>query len=120
MADLKFSDATASAGEIAAVDAVLGDERGLVQVHERLVRGGTARRHRLRHLLLPALHALQNESGWISPGGLNYVSEALQVPPAEAYGAGRPVDMMDKAIALTTSPQAQQQQQDVIIGFLAA
>ena len=27
---------------------------------------------------------------------------------------------MDKAIALTTSPQAQQQQQDVIIGFLAA
>ncbi len=27
--------------------------------------------------------------------------------PAEAYGAGWPVDMMDKAIALTTSPQAQ-------------
>ena len=40
--------------------------------------------------------------------------------PAEAYGAGRPVDMMDKAIALTTSPQAQQQQQDVINRFLAA
>ena len=27
--------------------------------------------------------------------------------PAEAYGAGRPVDMMDKARALPTSPQAQ-------------
>jgi putative transposase len=40
--------------------------------------------------------------------------------PAEAYGAGRPVDMMDKAIALTTSPQAQQQQQDVINRVLAA
>ena len=40
--------------------------------------------------------------------------------PAEAYGAGRPVDMMDKAIALTTSPQAQQQQQDVINRILAA
>ena len=24
--------------------------------------------------------------GWISPGGLNYVSERLTVPPAEAYG----------------------------------
>ena len=86
MADLKFTDATASPGEVAAVDAVLGDDRGLVHEHERLVRGGTARRHRLRHMLLPALHALQNEAGWISPGGLNYVSQELQVPPAEAFG----------------------------------
>ena len=30
--------------------------------------------------------------------------------PAEAYWAGRPVDMVDKASALPTSPQAQQQQ----------
>ena len=29
--------------------------------------------------------------------------------PAEAYSSARPVDMMDKAHALTTSPQAQQQ-----------
>ena len=40
--------------------------------------------------------------------------------PAEAYGAGRPVDMMDKADALPTSPQAQQQQKDVINEILAA
>ena len=40
--------------------------------------------------------------------------------PAEAYGTGRPVDMMDKAIALPTSPQAQHQQQDVINRALAA
>jgi putative transposase len=40
--------------------------------------------------------------------------------PAEAYGAGRPVDMMDKADALPTSPQAQQQRQDVINRILAA
>ncbi len=86
MADLKFSDATASVGEIAAVDVVLGDERALIYEHDRLVRGGTKRRHRLRHKLLPALHALQNEAGWISPGGLNYVADQLQVPPAEAYG----------------------------------
>jgi putative transposase len=40
--------------------------------------------------------------------------------PAETYGARRPVDMMDKAGALPTSPQAQQQQQDVINRILAA
>jgi putative transposase len=40
--------------------------------------------------------------------------------PAEAYGAGQPVDMMDKADALTTYPQAQQQRQDVINRILAA
>ena len=32
--------------------------------------------------------------------------------PEEAYRTGRPVDMMDKAGALPTSPQAQQQQED--------
>ena len=40
--------------------------------------------------------------------------------PAEAYGAGQPVDMMDKAIALPTSPQAQQQQQNMLNRILAA
>jgi putative transposase len=40
--------------------------------------------------------------------------------PAEAYGAEQPMDMMDKATALPTSPQAQQQQQDVINRILAA
>ncbi len=40
--------------------------------------------------------------------------------PAEAYGAGQPVDMMDKPHGLPTSPQAQQQQQDVINTILAA
>ena len=40
--------------------------------------------------------------------------------PAEAYGAGQPVDMMDKPDGLPTSPQAQQQQKDVINRILAA
>ncbi len=40
--------------------------------------------------------------------------------PAEAYSAGWPVDMMDKPDGLPTSPQAQQQQQDVINRVLAA
>ena len=40
--------------------------------------------------------------------------------PAEAYGDGQPVDMMDKAHALPTSPQAQQQQQNMINRIQAA
>ena len=40
--------------------------------------------------------------------------------PAEAYGAGQPVDMMDKPDGLPTSPQAQQQQEDMINRIQAA
>jgi putative transposase len=40
--------------------------------------------------------------------------------PAEAYGIGQPMDMMDKAYALPTSPQAPQQRQDVINRIQAA
>jgi len=40
--------------------------------------------------------------------------------PAEAYADGRPVDMMDKPDGLPTSPQAQQQQQNVLNRVLAA
>ncbi len=40
--------------------------------------------------------------------------------PAEAYGPGWPVDMMDKPDGLPTSPPAQQQQKDVINRNLAA
>ena len=40
--------------------------------------------------------------------------------PAEAYGAGQPVDMMDKPDSLPPSPQAQQQQEDMINRIQAA
>ncbi|MCY4518543.1 MAG: NAD(P)H-dependent oxidoreductase subunit E [Acidimicrobiaceae bacterium] len=90
MADLHFSDAEPTASERQAVLAALsvnGAGDGAVVVdHPRVVRGGTRRRKQLRHLLLPALHALQREAGWISPGGLNFVGRTLGVPPAEAYG----------------------------------
>ncbi len=89
MADLHLTADRATTAESVAVDAALaaiGVDSALVMEDERLVRGGTHRRHARRHALLPALHALQTESGWISPGGLNYVAEVLQVPPAEAYG----------------------------------
>ena len=56
-----------------------------VKVPGRVVRGGHEARS-LRHLLLPALAALQSEIGWVSPGGLNEVCRRLVVPPAEAFG----------------------------------
>jgi NADH-quinone oxidoreductase subunit F len=37
-------------------------------------------------MLLPALHAIRDATGYISPGGLNYACERLDVPPADAYG----------------------------------
>ena len=39
-----------------------------------------------RHLLLPVLHAIQARMGWITPAALNYASQRLDIPPAEAYG----------------------------------
>jgi NADH-quinone oxidoreductase subunit F len=84
-------DAVASGEERAAIDELLGPPSsgwdGAERDEEtfRVARSGREARDR-RHLLLPALHALQGRVGWISPGGLNYVSERLTVPPAEAYG----------------------------------
>jgi len=47
--------------------------------------GGHEARAR-RHLLLPALHAVQSRTGWLSEGALNYLSARLTVPLAEIWG----------------------------------
>lgn len=87
MADLKLSVDTSTQNERQAVDAVIpAEDHAVIHETERLVRGGTHRRRDRRHLLLPGLHALQAAAGWISPGGMNYLCSALQVPPAEAFG----------------------------------
>jgi NADH-quinone oxidoreductase subunit F len=77
--------AAATAEERAAVDRILGPATGAADGDGRVARGGHELREQ-RHLLLPALHALQRSAGWITEGGLNYVCERLDVPPAEAYG----------------------------------
>jgi len=96
MADLYFSDHKPTAAEIAAVGPTVDKAGGPATVieTERLVRGGKTRAAERRHLLLPALHALQNQIGWISRGGLNHVSAQLGVPPAEAYGVATFYDML--------------------------
>jgi NADH-quinone oxidoreductase subunit F len=90
--DLHLLEATATEVERRAVDRLLGPpgsswEGGerRVDVDGRLARGGHAARAR-RDLLLPALHAVHERVGWLSPGALNYVCERLTVPPADAYG----------------------------------
>jgi NADH-quinone oxidoreductase subunit F len=89
--DIRLPEARANAEERAAVDALLGEPRssweGATTKSERdgrVAHGGAAKRAE-RHLLLPCLHALQDQVGWISEGGLAYVCERLALPPAEAW-----------------------------------
>ena len=81
-----------TADERAALDALLGPaasgwEGGARKTgHEGNTAAGGHEARARRHLLLPALWALQERTGWISPGGLNEVCRRLNVPPADAYG----------------------------------
>ena len=68
-----------------AADVGLGGRRPRDGRRRQHAGGGHAARAR-RHLLLPALWALQERIGWISPGGLNELCRRLTVPPADAYG----------------------------------
>lgn len=90
--DLKLLDAEPTDDERSAVDARVGApqsswhgaiERTARDLH--VAYGGKAQRDQ-RHLLLPALEALQSRVGWISEGGFNYVCTRLGVPPADAWG----------------------------------
>ncbi|MDH3705650.1 MAG: NAD(P)H-dependent oxidoreductase subunit E, partial [Acidimicrobiia bacterium] len=94
MVDLQLTAERATAVEAAAVDAVVEPGEAVVRPDgERRVLAGAGRRHERRHLLLPALHALQHAVGWISPGGLNLVADRLQVPPAEVFGVASFYDL---------------------------
>lgn len=73
------------------------------------------------HELSDGFHAERVITDWIDFYNTERPHSALGGgTPAEAHGAIKPVDMMDKAFALTTSPQAQQQQGNLINRFLAA
>jgi NADH-quinone oxidoreductase subunit F len=83
--------AVPTAAERAALDEFLnnpqsGWEGGArAEVDHRVVVGGYHGAEATRHLLLPALQAIQGCIGWVSRGALNYVCERLSVPPAEAH-----------------------------------
>lgn len=89
--DLKIASGSANAEERIAVDSLLGapsetshgakrDETGL-----RVAHGGESLRQ-LRHLLLPTLHSVNDRVGYISRGAINYISQRLDIAPAEIYG----------------------------------
>ena len=89
--DLKIASATATAEEKRAVDSLLGlapetsqgGERN--ETGHRVARGGESLRN-LRHLLLPTLHAVNDHIGWLSRGSINYISQRLDIAPADIYG----------------------------------
>jgi len=80
--DLHLSKAEPTPEEREAIDALVGAPQAR---DTHTAAGGRAARAR-RHLLLPALQAVQSRVGWISEGALTYLCARLTVPPAEAYG----------------------------------
>ena len=70
----------ATAEELAAIAGVLGV--GDEQSSPRMRRRGVSR----RTLLLPVLHALRDEVGYISEGAVQEISEQMEVPRADIYG----------------------------------
>jgi NADH-quinone oxidoreductase subunit F len=89
--DLHLMDAAPTEEEREALDLFLGAptsgwDGGVREARDaHTAEGGHEARAR-RHLLLPALQAVQARIGWISEGALNYVCQRLMVPPADAYG----------------------------------
>ncbi len=90
--DLKLSGAEATAAERAAVDALFGAPGSRWEgghrddaADSRSARNGHEQRAR-RHLLLPALHAVQDAIGHVSRGAVDYIALRLTVPPADIYG----------------------------------
>src|SRR6185436_6814687 len=91
--DLHIVGAEPADDERGAVDALLGPPTSGWEgggrdtgAGGRSARGGIERAAGRRHLLLPALHAVQDRIGWVSHGALNYICRRLIVPPAEAWG----------------------------------
>jgi NADH-quinone oxidoreductase subunit F len=91
--DIRRIEAEPSSDERQAIDALLGPPRSAWDggargsardAHVATVGGASSRA--MRHMLLPALQALQSRVGWISEGGLGYVCDRLNVPPADAWG----------------------------------
>ncbi|HET6798674.1 MAG TPA: NAD(P)H-dependent oxidoreductase subunit E [Gemmatimonadales bacterium] len=89
--DLKLMDAVPTEEEREALDLFLGApesgwEGGLRAERDAYTSEGGHEARAQRHLLLPALQAIQSRIGWISEGALNYICQRLTVAPADAYG----------------------------------
>ena len=86
--DLRLSSAEPTDAERRAIDDVLAAHRAPHDRpggDQRFPDSGHAARGR-RHILLPALHAVMAEVGYLSLGALNHMARTLAVPPADIYG----------------------------------
>jgi NADH-quinone oxidoreductase subunit F len=90
--ELSVRTGAPTAAERGAVDGVLGppasgwDGGSRSDLDGHVAFGPRRKEGERRHLLLPALHAIQERVGWVSPEALGYLCTRLDVPPAEAYG----------------------------------
>ena len=88
--DLKFSNAEPFAEEREAIDRRLGGPgdggwHGGERDEQDHRRAHTGQERSRRHLVLEALHAVNDRTGWISPGALNYIGKRLHVAAADVY-----------------------------------
>jgi NADH-quinone oxidoreductase subunit F len=86
--DLKLSSAEPTEAERRAIEAAFAVHRepdDRPGEDQRFPDSGHAARGR-RHILLPALHAVMAEVGYLSVGALTHVARTLAVPPADVYG----------------------------------
>ncbi|NHZ71394.1 MAG: NADH-quinone oxidoreductase subunit E [Proteobacteria bacterium] len=99
--DYRTTSDTPTPAERTAVDRVLGvpdslwsgaDERSDADDH--VAYGGFRASQERRHLLLPVLHGVQSDIGWVSHGALNYIAERVPVSPAEAFGVATFYDLI--------------------------
>src|SRR5882724_10964431 len=88
--DLRFAGVAPSEREKTALDALLGAQG------QQSWRGNGAMGER-RHLLLPALHAVHDATGWISRGALDEIARRLEVAPADVYGVATFYDLFSLA-----------------------
>ena len=99
--DLRFPDLDPSPEELEALQSVLGPATPVEGWTRE--QGGPHRAAAVRHLLLPALHALVDRVGFVSEGGLTEICRRLDVPPAEAYGVATFYSMLPvDPVPLTT------------------
>src|SRR5437764_14930895 len=76
--DLRLAGLAPSAAERAALDGLLGVAIDSWRSDDAM--GGR------RHLLLPALHAVHDATGWISRAAVDEIARRLEVAPADVYG----------------------------------
>lgn len=75
-------------------DSVFSGAQERAASDDHVAYGGFHASQERRHLLLPALHSVQDEVGWVSHGAINYISQRLPVSPAEAHGVATFYDLI--------------------------